>query len=214
MFPVDARLRPQGREGELVTTPSQLARYFSGDARPWEAISYLKLRFVAGDPTVGQMVLAAVREGIADIADQPSFDRELQDMRARLEISDSAPNSKTCPGGEYDIDFLAGRLQAKNGIWTQGNLSERVTLLCEHGLLEEQECRELSASAEFLRTLEHFVRLVTGRPGKWLPAGDHAQISVAKLMARLPGHAAGRPLEEDLTAILRRTREIYLEHMF
>ncbi len=30
VFPVDARLRPQGREGELVTTPSQLARYFSG----------------------------------------------------------------------------------------------------------------------------------------------------------------------------------------
>src|ERR1019366_1076235 len=40
VFPVDARLRPQGRAGELVTTPVQLARYFAGAARPWEAISY------------------------------------------------------------------------------------------------------------------------------------------------------------------------------
>jgi glutamate-ammonia-ligase adenylyltransferase len=214
VFPVDARLRPRGREGELVTTPSQLARYFSGDARPWEAISYLKLRFVAGDQGVGQMALAAVREGIAAMAGQPEFDRELQDMRARLEMSDSAPNSKTCSGGEYDIDFLAGRLQARNRIWNTGNLSERIATLSERGLLGEQECRELATNAEFLRTLEHFVRLVTGGPGKWLPAGDHAQLSVAKLMARSPGHVAGRSLEEGLTTVLRRTREIYLAHMF
>jgi glutamate-ammonia-ligase adenylyltransferase len=214
VFPVDARLRPRGREGELVTTPSQLARYFSGDARPWEAISYLKLRFVAGDQRVGHLTLAAVHEGVAAMADQPEFDREVADMRARLELSDPSPNSKTWPGGEYDLDFLIGRLQARNRIWNQGNLSERVTLLCERGLLGEQECRELTAGAEFLRTLEHFVRLVTGRPGKWLPAGDHAQASVAKLMARLPGRVAGCSLEEDLTAVLRRTREIYLDHMF
>jgi glutamate-ammonia-ligase adenylyltransferase len=214
VFPVDVRLRPRGREGELVTTPLQLAKYFSGDARPWEAISYLKLRLVAGDQRVGQLALAAVREGIAAMADQPEFDRELADMRARLELSDLSPNSKTCPGGEFDIDFLTGRLQAKNGIWTQGNLSERVTLLCEHGLLGEQESRDLAAGAEFLRTLEHFVRLVTGRPGKWLPAGDHAQLSVAKLMARLHRRVAGSSLEDGLTAILRRTREIYLRHMF
>ena len=185
---MDARLRPQGREGELVTTPSQLAKYFARDARPWEAISYLRLRFVAGDSAVGELALKSVREGIAGMAERPEFDLALADMRSRLELSDSAPNSKGWPGGEYDIDFLAGRLQAQHRIWSQGNLSERVSLLFEHGVLEEQECRELAESAEFLRTLEHFVRLVTGRPGKWLPTADHAQVSVAKLMARLPGH--------------------------
>ena len=214
VFPVDARLRPQGREGELVTTPTQLARYFASAARPWEAISYLRLRFVAGDSSVGRLALASVREGIADMAEQPEFDRALADMRLRLESSDSAPNSKAWPGGEYDIDFLAGRLQAKHRIWSQGNLAERVSLLREHGLLEAQECRELAASAEFLRTLEHFVRLVTGHPGKWLPAGDHAQACVAKLMARLPGHEEGGILEEELAAVLQRTREIYLQRMF
>jgi [glutamine synthetase] adenylyltransferase / [glutamine synthetase]-adenylyl-L-tyrosine phosphorylase len=214
VFSVDARLRPQGREGELVTTPSQLAKYFSSDARPWEAISYLKLRFVAGDQRVGQLALAAVHEGIVAMAEQPEFDRDLTDMRARLELSDLSPNSKTCPGGEYDIDFLTGRLQAKNGIWNQGSLFERITLLRERGLLGEQECRELSVSAEFLRTLEHFVRLVTGRPGKWLPHGDHAQLSVTKLMARLQGYLPGHSLEEELAEVLRRTRQIYLQYMF
>jgi glutamate-ammonia-ligase adenylyltransferase len=214
VFPVDARLRPQGREGELVTTPTQLARYFVRDAKPWEAISYLRLRFVAGNIGVGELALASVREGITDMAERPEFDRALGDMRSRLELSDSAPNSKAWPGGEYDIDFLAGQLQAKHRIWSQGSLLERVRLLRENDLLGEQECRELAASAEFLRTLEHFVRLVTGRPGKWLPAGDYAQTCVARLMARLPGRSEGSSLEEELAAVLRRTREIYREHMF
>jgi len=33
-------------------------------------------------------------------------------------------------------------------------------------------------------------------------------------MARLPGPDDGRSLEEELAAVLRRTREIYLEPMF
>jgi glutamate-ammonia-ligase adenylyltransferase len=214
VFPVDARLRPQGREGELVTTPAQLARYFARDAQAWEAISYLRLRFIAGDDVVADMALAAAREGIAAVAERPDFDRELNEMRARLESSDSAPNLKTGPGGAYDIDFLTGRSQAKHRIWSQGNLQERVRLLCEYGLLEEHDSREFAAAAGFLRTLEHFVRLVTGQSGKWLPAGDHAQICVAKLMARLPGYDDGCTGQGELVAVLRRTREIYRQHMF
>ena len=209
VFPVDARLRPQGREGELVTTPAQLAGYFARAARSWEAISYLRLRLVTGDVAVGELALTAVREGIAQMAERPEFDYELIDMRSRLELSDPAPNLKTQPGGAYDIDFLAGRLQAKHRIWSQGSLAERVRLLRTHGLLGEQECQELAANAEFLRTLEHFVRLVTGRPVKWLPPGDHGRLYVAKLMARLRVDEEGLPLEENLATVLRRTREIY-----
>jgi glutamate-ammonia-ligase adenylyltransferase len=214
VFPVDARLRPQGREGELVTTPAQLARYFARDAQAWEAVSYLRLRFVAGDLAVGGLALASVREGIAAMAERPEFDGAVRDMRSRLEARDSSPNSKAWPGGEYDIDFLVGRLQAKHCLWSHCNLRQRLTVIREHGLLGEPEFRELAAGAEFLRTLEHFVRLVTGRPGKWLPEGDYARICVAKLMARVPGHGEGHTLEGELAAVLRRTREIYRQHMF
>ena len=152
VFPVDARLRPQGREGELVTTPSQLAKYFARDARPWEAISYLRLRFVAGDSAVGELALKSVREGIAGMAERPDFDRGLADMRSRLELSDTAPNSKAWPGGEYDIDFLAGRLQAQHRIWCQGNLSERVSLLledrCARGAGMSGTCRKCGVPAD------------------------------------------------------------------
>ena len=44
---------------------------------------------------------------------RPGFDADLADVRARLERSEGAQNLKTGPGGSYDIDYLAGSLQAQ-----------------------------------------------------------------------------------------------------
>ena len=183
LFPVDTRLRPRGREGDLVTTPAQLAQYFARDARAWEAITYLRLRHVAGDPAVGEKALEVARDGISAVAGLPRFERELDDMRRRLEESDSLPNLKTGPGGTYDVDYLVGRLQAKQGVWGTCNLSERVNLARSHGWLDEADAKELAENARFLRSLEHNVRLVTGRPGKWIPKVAHAHAWIEKLMA-------------------------------
>ena len=54
VFPVDARLRPRGGEGELLNTPTQLAAYFEHEAQPWEALTYTKLRLLAGSQTQGE----------------------------------------------------------------------------------------------------------------------------------------------------------------
>ena len=98
VFPVDARLRPHGREGELIVTPTQLAAYFEDEAKPWEALTYLKMRHVAGDSEIADRALQAVRKGIAQIATRPDFEAELNDVRTRLEHSESGPNFKTGPG--------------------------------------------------------------------------------------------------------------------
>src|SRR5208337_5644018 len=111
VFPVDARLRPHGREGELIVTPTQLAVYFRDEAKPWETLTYLKLRYVAGASEVADRALQSVRKGIAEIAARPGFGPELNEVRTRLERSESAPNLKTGPGGIYDLDYLAGSLQ-------------------------------------------------------------------------------------------------------
>src|SRR5208283_2826460 len=111
VFPVDARLRPHGREGELIVTPTQLAAYFRDEAKPWEALTYLKLRHVAGAGEVADRALQAARKGIAEIAARPEFGPELNEVRTRLERSETAPNLKTGPGGIYDLDYLAGSLR-------------------------------------------------------------------------------------------------------
>ena len=214
LLPVDTRLRPGGREGELVTTPAQLAHYFTRDGRAWEALTYLRLRLVAGDAAVAEKALEVVRDGIAVVAGREEFGRDLEAMRLRLERSDLAPNLKTGKGGTYDIDFLTGRLQAKHSVWGNWNLSERVNLARSQGWLEEEDATELAENAQFLRLLEHNVRLVTGMPGKWIPKAPHAKLWAEKLMEH--GHHDQSPNSlDDLAArIVHRTRDIYLKYPF
>jgi [glutamine synthetase] adenylyltransferase / [glutamine synthetase]-adenylyl-L-tyrosine phosphorylase len=209
VFPVDTRLRPHGREGELIVTPTQLATYFQDEAKPWEALTYLKLRHVAGDPEVGDCALKVVQAKIAEIATRPDFDLELKDVRTRLERSEPTQNFKTGAGGTYDLDYLAGSLQARNQVWLAGNLRERLDLLQEHGLLEADEHDQLMQGALFLRTLEHLVRLVTGRARKWLPVAEHPHRAVQKLLWRVLRADDTFNPEMRLSEVLRQTRSIY-----
>jgi glutamate-ammonia-ligase adenylyltransferase len=213
-FPVDPRLRPSGSDGELVTTPAHLRQYFSHEAKPWEAITYLRLRFVAGSEEVGNRAVEAVRAGIASVGLKPEFSKELGEMRQRLEAVDPGRNIKTGPGGSYDIDFLTGRMQAQHSVWEPGTLCERLATLSSLRLIVSEDARMLSENAEFLRMLEHSVRLVTGQPAKWLPSGEHALATVAKLMRGAPMYETGKGLEGALQAVLRQTREVFLKYPF
>ena len=198
----------------LVTTPARLAKYFPREAQAWEVLTYLRLRYIAGDQAVAERAADAVQQGIVSTTSRPQFDAELTEMRRRLEESDSTPNLKTGAGGAYDIDYLAGRLQAKHRVWSHGNLSERVRLVASHGLLVEDYARELVESAEFLRALEHYVRLVTGRAGKWLPVQEHAAQCVTKFMAGQMPRKSGSNLADTATQLVGRTREIYRKYPF
>jgi [glutamine synthetase] adenylyltransferase / [glutamine synthetase]-adenylyl-L-tyrosine phosphorylase len=214
LFLVDARLRPGGREGDLVTTPAQLARYFARDARAWEAITYLRLRYVAGDTRVAERALEAAHDGIAAVAGHAGFERDLHEMRRRLEETDSHPNLKTGAGGTYDIDYLTGRLQAKHGIRGSGNLSERANLAGSQGWLDAGDAKELAENARFLRFLEHNVRLVTGRSGKWIPRAPHAKTWIEKLMASSLQDGETLGLGDKVARVVRRTREICVKYPF
>jgi len=213
VFSVDTRLRPHGREGELVVTPVQLETYFAEEAKPWEALTYLKLRWIAGDRQLADRVMHVVRAGIAQMATREGFELELSDLRDRLERSESPQNLKTGPGGSYDIDYLAGLLQAKHRLWVPGNVSDRLQGLEKHGFLPHTESRELLENARFLRTVEHVIRLVSGRARKWLPVADHPKRSVQKLLWTMLNSSDSFNPEIRLTEIMRRNREIYRQYL-
>jgi glutamate-ammonia-ligase adenylyltransferase len=209
VFPVDARLRPRGREGELIVTPTQLASYFRDEAKAWEALTYLKLRYVAGDVEVADRALRAVQDGVWAMAKRPEFNTELAEVRERLERSEGPQNFKSGAGGIYDLDYLAGRLQAQHQVWLAGSLRDRLQLLRDRELLSSEEHQQLSASAYFLRTVEHVTRLVTGRARKWLPVAEHPRRAVQKLLWKMLGGDDSFDPEMRLVEVLRGTRELY-----
>jgi glutamate-ammonia-ligase adenylyltransferase len=210
VFAVDPRLRPSGAEGELVTTPKALAQYFEAEAHAWEALTYTKLRFVAGSEPLANEAIHTVQHAMRRFRDQAELGEEVRTMRAKLEKSDTRANFKVSAGGFYDIDFIASYLLVRHGKEaTAGNIRERLYSLAERRLLSDADCATLENAAELLRTLEHVIRLVLGRARKSLPAVEHAQEVTERLTARVLGRTFPEGLQAELTNSAALVRAVY-----
>ncbi len=211
VFSVDARLRPHGSQGELVTTPSMLTDYFQREAHAWEALTYHKLRPIAGADATTQLVLQSLEAIIHRFAGDPDFIPAVRDMRSKLEKSDpDRSNFKTGTGGYYDIDFLAGALAIQQG-WESSamNIRDRLRRLAAAGALDDGDCATLEYSAELLRVVEHAVRLHLGRSRKSLPATEQGKHIVERLTSRVLRKKFEGGLEPELHRVRESVRQVF-----
>ena len=236
VFSVDSRLRPHGMEGELVVTPAQLAAYFTSEAQPWEALTYTKLRPVAGAHDVAHQAIGAVLRSLPRFAQDGGFAEAVRAMRARLERVDSggvtarpaAPrtpdivgNFKIAPGGFYDIDFIASFLLVRSmaggvapagALWfPRGNIRDTLAGLVRAGALTAADHEFLDRAAELLRATEHVVRLVQGRARKSLPTAAHARAATEALAAAILRRDLPHGVEAELRGTAIRVREMFTQ---
>jgi glutamate-ammonia-ligase adenylyltransferase len=211
VFPVDARLRPRGSEGELVVTAAELNSYCAQEAQAWEALTFTKLRPVAGSAKAAAEAVAAAQRLSRRFASRRDFGQAVREMRARLEHSEPAEgNFKTSPGAVYDIDFIACYLAIRQQLaGACGNLRERLRQLQERKLLEQEDCATLDQAAELFRTVEHAVRLVTGKARKSLPGTEQGKHAAEHLSARLLRREFVGGLEAELARTMEKVRGIY-----
>ena len=211
VFPVDTRLRPRGAEGELLVTPAHLGSYFAAEAQSWEALTYTKLRFLAGSAELARQAMAE-REVLGKrFAGDPGFPTAVREMRQKLEQASASGGSiRTSPGALYDVDFLSSFLLVKHRIQAPaGTVRDRLWRSVGQGALTKHDAARLDHAAEFFRTVEHVVRLVVARNTRWLPAGEHARAAVEKLTAAILRREFPDGLEHELVRSFSEVRAIY-----
>lgn len=211
VFPVDVRLRPHGADGELLVSPTQLAAYFEQEAQAWEALTYSKVRFLAGSNRLAYRAIAATERVFQRFAGDSGFREAVSEMRNKLEGSEiSAMNYKTSKGAIYDIDFLCGYFLVKQGIPDKrGTLRDRLWRCSASGLLAKADAAQLDHATELLRTADHVGRLVLGRAGKWLPASGHPRRVTEKLTSKILQREFPEGLESELKQTCKQVRSIY-----
>ncbi|MEJ5300588.1 MAG: hypothetical protein WHS38_06330 [Thermodesulforhabdaceae bacterium] len=179
VFLVDLRLRPGGKDGELVPSLSYAVHYYLLEGKPWERLALIKAAPVAGDIGLGNQFLSEVHPFVfRRFLDFQAID-EIKKMRDRMlkETPQDQPgpgyNVKLGKGGIREIEFLVQSLQLTYG-GRKKNLRDRNTLRCieelkNEGLLKDSEAKALSDAYVFLRELEHWVQLDENRQAHTIP---------------------------------------------
>jgi len=218
IFTVDARLRPYGREGDLVQLEETYIDYFTQHAETWEGIAYMKARAVAGNVERATAFLSELQQvDWRRYGQSHRSRRQLSDMRARLEKEQGQANPlKAGRGGYYDIDFslMYLRLRGAGIFYKVLNTPERIDVLEKMGHLEREDARFLMEAATLFRAIDHGLRLYSGQPAAAMPTAPAALEPLAAMVERwVPERLRQGTLEEDLRRIQDQTRETF-ERLF
>jgi glutamate-ammonia-ligase adenylyltransferase len=214
LFRVDTRLRPFGREGELVQLERSYLEYFSQRAETWEGIAYMKARAVAGGTERATKFLNELQRVDWRRYGQSHRSRQqLREMRTRLEREQGKSHAlKAGFGGYYDIDFLLMYLRLKSaGIFFKVlNTPERIDVIEQMGHLERDDAEFLRDAATIYRAVDHGIRLHSGQPSDSLPTAGPAFEAISETVIRwTPTAFTQQPLRETLRLIQSRTRETF-----
>ncbi|MFG2866592.1 bifunctional [glutamine synthetase] adenylyltransferase/[glutamine synthetase]-adenylyl-L-tyrosine phosphorylase [Streptomyces sp. NPDC048338] len=180
IWPVDANLRPEGRNGPLVRTLSSHLAYYQRWAKTWEFQALLKARSVAGDPELGADYIDAVSPLVWQAAERENFVPDVQKMRRR--VVDNIPAAqverelKLGPGGLRDVEFAVQLLQLVHGrgdaTLHSGTTLDALGALAAGGYVGRADAAQLDEAYRFLRALEHRIQLYRLRRTHLVPEDE------------------------------------------
>jgi glutamate-ammonia-ligase adenylyltransferase len=222
VLPVDAGLRPEGRQGPLVRTLSSYRAYYQRWSAPWEAQALLRSEPVAGDAALGREFAAMADEfrypggGIGDTAV-----REIRRIKARIESErmprgiDPVLHLKLGPGGLADVEWVAQLMQLRHGHAVPALRTTRTIAALQaargEGLVDAADAAALTAAWLLATRIRNAVMLVRGRSGDTVPSSQPELGSVARLLGYAP--EASQDLVQDYRRAARRARAV-MERLF
>ncbi|MFF5572469.1 bifunctional [glutamine synthetase] adenylyltransferase/[glutamine synthetase]-adenylyl-L-tyrosine phosphorylase [Streptomyces luteogriseus] len=183
IWPVDANLRPEGRNGPLVRTLSSHLAYYQRWAKTWEFQALLKARPVAGDLDLGAEYVAAVQPLVWKAAERENFVPDVQKMRRRvvenIPVAEVDRQLKLGPGGLRDVEFAVQLLQLVHGradtSLRSGTTLDALGALAAGGYVGRADAAQLDEAYRFLRSMEHRIQLFRLRRTHLVPE-DEAEL--------------------------------------
>ncbi|MFJ7207420.1 bifunctional [glutamine synthetase] adenylyltransferase/[glutamine synthetase]-adenylyl-L-tyrosine phosphorylase [Streptomyces sp. NPDC098789] len=180
IWPVDANLRPEGRNGPLVRTLASHLAYYQRWAKTWEFQALLKARAVAGDPDLGAQYIDAITPMVWQAAERENFVADVQKMRRR--VVDNIPAAqverelKLGPGGLRDVEFAVQLLQLVHGrsdaTLHSGTTLDALQALAAGGYVGRTDAAQLGDAYRFLRAMEHRIQLYRLRRTHLVPEDE------------------------------------------
>ena len=219
LWPVDAALRPEGKQGPLVRTVSSHKAYYERWAKTWEFQALLKAWVSAGDKEVGLRYKAEISPLVWQAANRENFVEDVQAMRRRVEqnvpANEAARQLKLGQGGIRDVEFSVQLLQLVHGRSDESLRSattlEALASLARGGYVGRDDAAILDRAYRHLRCLEHRIQLTRLRRTHLMPESDVELRRLGRSMGHRTDPAAAVVADRQATA--REVRRIH-ERLF
>lgn len=215
LWPVDAALRPEGKNGPLVRTLDSHRSYYERWAKGWEFQALLKARPVAGDVEVGTAFTELVAPLVWSAAGRENFVEDTQAMRRRvvdtIPAGEADAQIKLGPGGLRDVEFTVQLLQLVHGRADESirsaNSLEALAALSAGGYVGREHAARFAECYRFLRVLEHRVQLHQLRRTHLMPSAEPELRRLARAAGMRAEGAAG--LVERWRQVRREVRALH-----
>jgi glutamate-ammonia-ligase adenylyltransferase len=220
-FRVDARLRPEGKQGMLARSLAGYRRYWEERAEVWEFQALTRARFVAGDESLGARFLDAAAPHVYRTPFPEAWRRDIRRMKARIERERIPPGEdarfhlKLGRGSLSDVEFTVQLEQLAHG---GEHLRLRVTstraaldALDGLGVIEDDDAVRLAESYELCERARNYRYLLTGTSGDSLPVDSEEATHLARMLGY--SHRPQQTLRDEYRRVTRRARDV-VERVF
>ena len=189
LYEVDARLRPSGAAGMLVSTFDAFDEYQRHDAWTWEHQALVRARIVYGDAALSERFNAIRHQILALPRDAEKLQTEVREMREKMRAHLGNKHKdrwdiKTDAGGITDIEFITQylvlRYAEQDPELTRWSDNVRIlALLARHGNMTEEEAQTLTKAYVTLRDALHHLALqaLPGHVAEEAYATEKSQVS-------------------------------------
>ncbi|HEC8324545.1 TPA: bifunctional [glutamate--ammonia ligase]-adenylyl-L-tyrosine phosphorylase/[glutamate--ammonia-ligase] adenylyltransferase [Providencia rettgeri] len=169
LYEVDARLRPSGESGMLVSTIQSFDDYQKNDAWTWEHQALIRARMVFGDEDLQRKFIHTRHETLCMPREPQTLQQQVRDMRLKMHqhLGSHQANVfdlKADPGGITDIEFIAQylvlRFASENNVLTRWSDNVRIfELMAQYGFMPEDEANALTQAYVTMRNELHHLAL-------------------------------------------------------
>jgi glutamate-ammonia-ligase adenylyltransferase len=213
IYPLDAGLRPEGKQGLLARSIEGYRLYLERYARTWERQALIRARPVAGDADLAARFQATVDPFVWEAPVTQETVREIRRMKARIEREripagdDPQFHLKLGRGSLSDVEWTAQLLQLQHGVRSQGTLVA-LDVLEAAGILDPADRAILADAYEVCERFRNRAYLVRGAPTNSLPAAGPQLTRLARSFNLTSGE-----LRDEYRRVTRRAREV-MERLF
>ena len=169
LYEVDARLRPSGAAGMLVTSTDAFDDYQRNEAWTWEHQALVRARVVYGDPQLTSQFDAIRRDIMTLVRDGKTLQTDVREMREKMRAHLGNKHRdrfdiKADEGGITDIEFITQYLvlryaHEKPKLTRWSDNVRILELLAQNDIMDEQEALALTRAYTTLRDELHHLAL-------------------------------------------------------